>query len=569
MLKNLFWLPLQRAMTLAICLMGFGNMPLCAQSAAEIAKLLASDGASGDSFGFSVDIDGDTAVVGAFLHDHQGTDSGAAYVFVRDGDTWVEQAELLPSDGKALDQAGFGQIAVDGDTILLGAHLQDVDGDTNAGVVYVFERNGNTWTETTKLHANDRQPGDQFGVHLALDGDTAIIGANGDDNPNGTNGSVYVYVRNGNTWTQQAILVGSDFGVRSLGFAEGQISIDEDTVVVGAWASAKQGRESGAAYVFVRNGNTWSEQAMLLPNDGKPLEQFGNATALDHDTLMVGACRCHDPSVEGGAVYVYTRNGSIWTQQAKLFPADGAPADNFGASIKIVGDRAVIGAPGARNNLDHFNEGAAYVFVRNDNTWTEQEKVLASDGEARDRFGVKVSMEGDSIVIGAWKETQNDPEGMDTGSAYIFELSPEFKINAAISDAWFFPDTAGQGFFIIVWEDSDLVFLAWFTYDTERPPQDVTADLGEPGQRWLTALGPFEGDTALLDVFLSSGMIFDSDEPPVTTEQLEGATIEIVWTDCKTGLVKYNIPTPGLMGEIPIERIVEDKVAACEAAQAQ
>ena len=144
-----------------------------------------------------------------------------------------------------------------------------------------------------------------------------------------------------------------------------------------------------------------------------------------------------------------------------------------------------------------------------------------------------------------------------------------FLINPAISDAWFFPDTAGQGFFIIVWEDSKLVFLAWFTYDTERPPEDVTAILGEPGHRWLTALGPYDGDSALLDVFLSSGMIFDSAVPPVTTEQMQGATIEIVWSDCKTGLVTYNIPTLGLMGEIPIERIVEDKVAACLVAQAQ
>ena len=140
-------------------------------------------------------------------------------------------------------------------------------------------------------------------------------------------------------------------------------------------------------------------------------------------------------------------------------------------------------------------------------------------------------------------------------------------INAAMSDAWFFPDTSGQGFFIIVWEDQKLVFLAWFTYDTERPPQDVTAILGEPGHRWLTALGPFDGDTALLDVFLSSGMIFDSAEPAVTTEQLEGATIEIVWSSCTEGVLKYDIPSLGLSGEIPIQRIVEDNVAACEAAQ--
>ena len=144
-----------------------------------------------------------------------------------------------------------------------------------------------------------------------------------------------------------------------------------------------------------------------------------------------------------------------------------------------------------------------------------------------------------------------------------------FLINAAISDAWFFPDTSGQGFFIIVWEDSKTIFLAWFTYDTVRPPEDVTAILGEPGHRWLTALGPYEGDTALLNVFLSSGMIFDSAQPPVDTAQMEDATIEIVWSDCRAGILKYDIPTLGLSGEIPIERIVEDKVAACEAAQPQ
>jgi plastocyanin len=143
-----------------------------------------------------------------------------------------------------------------------------------------------------------------------------------------------------------------------------------------------------------------------------------------------------------------------------------------------------------------------------------------------------------------------------------------FLINAAMSDAWFFPDTAGQGFFIIVWEDQKLIFLAWFTYDTERPPEDVMANLGEPGHRWLTALGPYDGDSALLDVFLSSGMIFDSGTPEVTTEQLEDATIWITWSSCEEGVLTYNIPSLELSGDIPIQRIVDDNVAACEAAQA-
>ena len=163
--------------------------------------------------------------------------------------------------------------------------------------------------------------------------------------------------------------------------------------------------------------------------------------------------------------------------------------------------------------------------------------------------------------------TDNDGESDFTSKNVTVTEATGFLINAAISDAWFFPDTAGQGFFIIVWEDSKLVFLAWFTYDTERPPEDVMAILGEPGHRWITALGPYDGDSALLDIFLSSGMILDSAEPPVTTEQLEGATIWITWSSCEKGVLEYNIPSLELSGEIPIQRIVDDNVAACEAAQ--
>jgi PKD repeat protein len=165
--------------------------------------------------------------------------------------------------------------------------------------------------------------------------------------------------------------------------------------------------------------------------------------------------------------------------------------------------------------------------------------------------------------------TDNDGQSDSTSKNVTVTGAAEdpFLINSAISDAWFFPDTAGQGFFIIVWEESKTIFLAWFTYDTERPPENVVADLGEPGHRWITGLGLYDGDRALLNVFLSSGMIFDSDELPVDTTPYEGATIEIVWSGCNEGILKYNIPTLGLSGEIPIERIILDNVPACEAAQ--
>ena len=144
---------------------------------------------------------------------------------------------------------------------------------------------------------------------------------------------------------------------------------------------------------------------------------------------------------------------------------------------------------------------------------------------------------------------------------------PVFQVNAGLSDAWYFPGTAGQGFFIIVWEDVQQVFLSWFTYDTERPPEDVSAILGEPGHRWLTAQGPYQGDTATLDVSVTSGGVFDAAQPPATTDPDPAGTITISWAGCNEGLLAYDLPGLGLAGDIPIERIVLDNVPACEASQ--
>jgi hypothetical protein len=141
-----------------------------------------------------------------------------------------------------------------------------------------------------------------------------------------------------------------------------------------------------------------------------------------------------------------------------------------------------------------------------------------------------------------------------------------FQINRAVSDAWFHPATAGQGFKIIVWDGIQQIFLSWFTYDAQRPGGDVPSIFGEAGHRWLTAQGPYEGDTALLDVHLSRGGVFDQEEPAVATPARVG-TIEIIWSGCNEALLKYDLTAWGLSGEIPLERIVLDNVAACEAAQ--
>ncbi len=149
-------------------------------------------------------------------------------------------------------------------------------------------------------------------------------------------------------------------------------------------------------------------------------------------------------------------------------------------------------------------------------------------------------------------------------AACVFEgVCTDFRINAGMTDAWYDPATSGQGFFVVVFEDIQQVFLGWFTYEPERPPEDIEAILGEPGHRWLTAQGPFEGNTALLDIYVSSGGVFDAEEPAVGTPVRDG-TVELSFSDCNSGTVVYDIPSAGLAGEITIQRIVGDNVPLCE-----
>ena len=178
-----------------------------------------------------------------------------------------------------------------------------------------------------------------------------------------------------------------------------------------------------------------------------------------------------------------------------------------------------------------------------------------------------------SYFIGSIVQFSDGDSGNNTNVAEdtinVTAAASDFQINAGLNDAWFEPATGGQGFFIIVWEDIQTVFLSWFTYDTERPPQDVTAILGDPGHRWVTAQGEYAGDTATLDVYLTAGGVLDAAEPPAVTDTTPIGTITIVWSGCNAGVLSYDLPGLGLSGDIPIQRIVLDNVVLCETLLAQ
>ncbi|HEX9696866.1 MAG TPA: FG-GAP repeat protein [Actinomycetota bacterium] len=262
------------------------------------AKLTASDAAAGDQFGFSVSVSGDTAVVGSLLDDDAGSNSGSAYVFTRTGSTWTQQAKLTATDAAAGDQFGFS-VSVSGDTAVVGSLLDD-DAGSNSGSAYVFIRSGSTWTQQAKLTATDAAAGAQFGVSVSVSGDTAVVGSWFDDS---FSGSAYVFSRSGSTWTQQAKLTATDaaafdqFGV--------SVSVSGDTAVVGSWYDADPRTETGSAYVFSRSGSTWTQQAKLTASDAAALDNLGNSVSVSGDTVVVGSHQDDDAGSDSGSVYVF------------------------------------------------------------------------------------------------------------------------------------------------------------------------------------------------------------------------------------------------------------------------
>jgi hypothetical protein len=307
---------------------------------------------------------------------------------------WVQEAKLTPSDG-VTPPAFFGfSVAINGDTAVSGAWMKD----GLKGAAYVYTRTGMNWTEVKKLTAGDGTPPDEFGYAVSIDGNSIIVGAYND---NGGQGSAYVFTRSGTNWTQEAKLEAND-GIPGDGFGF-TVSINGDTALVGAWRDENL---TGAAYVFVRNGTTWTQQAKLTASDGEIDDEYGYSVSISGDSAIVGARK---DEASTGAAYVYTRTGTTWTEEAKLTASDGAPDDLFGLSVSISGDSAIAGAAGNPSKT-----GTAYVYKRTGSTWTEEAKLVGSDSKIGEGFAWAVSIDTDLLIAGSPGGNANN------GTAYVF-----------------------------------------------------------------------------------------------------------------------------------------------------
>ncbi|MEZ5351926.1 MAG: BACON domain-containing carbohydrate-binding protein [Bryobacteraceae bacterium] len=453
------------------------------------AYLKASNTGAGDWFGFSVAASGTTVAVGAWNEDSStagingasndlAADAGAVYVFVRNGGVWSQQAYLKASNPGAGDNFGFS-VALSGDTLVVGAVREDSnstgvggpDNDLalNAGAAYVFVRSGGVWSQQAYLKASNTGIGDFFGQSVAVSGDTVVVGSpfedssatgvNGASNESGSNaGAAYVFVRNGGVWSQQAYLKASNTGS---GDAFGwSVGASQDTVIVGAnledssatginGADNDLAPDSGAAYVFVRTGAVWSQQAYCKASNTEANDRFGQSVAVFAHRAVVGAnfedsdgvgiSRETDNSAQNaGAAYAFARNGfGQWQQDGYLKAVNAGANDGFGISVAISGDRVLVGAAGeggsatgvdgAENDLA-IQSGAAYLFVYGGIDWTQTAYIKASNTGAGDAFGGSVALWGDLIVAGAPGEDSSatgvnanggDNTLSEAGAAYV------------------------------------------------------------------------------------------------------------------------------------------------------
>jgi len=466
--------------------------PVTIDPLAQNAYLKASNTDEDDRFGVAVAISGDTIVVGAFgedsstqeingnQNDNAAVDAGAAYVFVRRGSGWTQEAYLKANNAGAFDFFG-SVLAISGDTIVVGAPSEasiatGVNGNgadntaPGAGAAYVFVRGAQGWQQQAYLKASNTGAGDGFGSAVAVFGNTIVIGAPAEDS-NGTpsnntitnSGAAYVFTRSGDTWTQQAYLKASNIGSNDeFGTA---VAVSEHTLVVGARyersnATGVNGDETnnsaldaGAAYVYVRNGTVWTQQAYLKASNTGPTQEFGGAVGVSGNTVIVGATGESGPSsgvnglqvlnlsIGSGAAYLFERTGTTWVQQAYLKASPSRSGIAFGQSVALSGDVAVIGARIETSQAAGVNgfstggflneSGAAYVFVRSQGVWVARASLKASNPSAFDWFGGSVAVEGDTVVVGASRESssafgingnQSDNSAANAGAVYAFDL---------------------------------------------------------------------------------------------------------------------------------------------------
>ena len=372
-------------------------------------KLLAADAAQYNYFGLSVAVRGDTAIVGAYGKSDLVRNAGAAYAFTRNAGSWTQQARLGTSS-PLIDAYLGATVATNGSYTAAGAPYASV-GAQNDGVVYLFSNA--TWQQQTILLPNDPDSLSQFGNALAINDNTLFVGAPMHDSFGVNAGAVYVFTFDGVSWVQQQKLIGVDTAPGDrFGSA---LALNDGWLAVSAPLHSSPGSPGGAVYLFEFDGVSWVQRYKVGAPDTIAGDRFGSAIALDDGWLAVGVPLHRFVGSASGAVYLFEFNGTAWVQRQKFVASDTAGSDQFGSALALENRRLVVGAP--LHNSNGPASGAVYIFERATTTWIERAKLIGSDTNAGDRLGGSISIDGNTILVGAYGDTAAGPA---TGAAYVF-----------------------------------------------------------------------------------------------------------------------------------------------------
>lgn len=328
-------------------------------------------------------------------------------------DTLVVEPKLAASDGKIMSK--FGQsVAISENYAVVGAS-EDNDKGRASGSVYVFSREVNGWTQQQKLTASDGASLGKFGHSVSISGNFIIVGAYGDNSNGDSFGSAYIFYFDGTTWIEKQKLTASDgsswdkFGC--------SVALSGNYAIIGAYGDNDNGEFSGSAYVFYFNGTTWVEVQKLTPSDGTAWKNFGYSVSISGDHAIIGAHGDDESGGSSGSAYMFYNNGSSWSELQKVTATDGNTWDKFGQSVATSGNSAIVGAPGDDDKGEA--SGSVYVYYFGGTSWALEGKLVAIDGAAADYFGYSVGISGDNVIVGAYG---NDDLGLSSGSAYIYHF---------------------------------------------------------------------------------------------------------------------------------------------------
>jgi len=379
--------------------------------------LAPSDGAQSDGFGWDVSISGDYAVIasiGSYKTGEQ-INSGKVYVFHRSGSAWSEQSILIPFDGPTSKYFGL-KVAISGEYVLIGAQSRAAEGNIRQGKVYVFHRSGAVWSQHAILRTSDRLENDGFGSSVSISGDYAIIGA--------SEGKAYIFHRVGVEWKQQSIIITMErdkYDNFNVTVPVTPVAISGNDVIIGisgrnSWLGGAPGLQN--AYIFHRDGAEWREDTVLTTSDGVAFDDFGSVVSIEGDYAIMGMCnRKIGENINQGAAYIFLRSGNTWTEQAVLTASDGAENNYFGVSVSMSEDCAIMGAH-MDNTSGTLSRGKAYIFRKTGHGWIEESQLAAFDNFSSqiDFFGTSVSISGDYAVASIIVEDKH----MFSAKAYVF-----------------------------------------------------------------------------------------------------------------------------------------------------